>query len=116
MSQSAMGKHLDFHFLQMDLKDLKSVKAAAIQFRTLESHLDILINNTDYFDQVMTVPYELTRDGFETQWQVNYLAPHIFTSSVMPLLLWTASVRSRLDRVGIVNVSSDVALFGLDEI
>ncbi|KAK7421462.1 hypothetical protein QQX98_002161 [Neonectria punicea] len=112
MSHSAMGKPLDLHFLQMDLKDLKSVKAAATHFRTLESQLDILINNAG----VMTVPYELTSDGFETQWQVNYLAPHIFTSSLMPLLLSTASVHDRLDRVRIVNVSSDAALFGPDEI
>ncbi|KPM42528.1 hypothetical protein AK830_g4061 [Neonectria ditissima] len=111
MSQSAEGKALDLHFLQMDLQDLKSVKAAATHFMTLENHLDILINNAG----VMTVPYKLTGDGFETQWQVNYLAPHIFTSSLIPLLLSTASVRGTKDRVRVVNVSSDAAFFGPDK-
>lgn len=62
--------------------------------------------------QVMTVPYKLTVDGFETQWQVNYLAPHVLTSSLMPLLLKTASSSGSSDRVRVVNVSSDAAFFG----
>lgn len=45
MSQAARGKTLDLHFLQIDLQDLKSVKAAAEHFMTLETRLDILINN-----------------------------------------------------------------------
>lgn len=45
MSQSAQGKTLDLHFLELDLQDLKSVKAAATHFMALESRLDILINN-----------------------------------------------------------------------
>lgn len=45
MSQAAMGKTLDLHFLQIDLQDLRSVKAAAEHFMTLETRLDILINN-----------------------------------------------------------------------
>jgi NAD(P)-dependent dehydrogenase (short-subunit alcohol dehydrogenase family) len=67
-------------------------------------------------DQVMTVPYKLTGDGFETQWQVNYLAPHVLTSSLMPLLLSTASARGSKDRVRVVNVSSDAVSGGPDTI
>lgn len=64
----------------------------------------------------MTVPYKLTVDGFETQWQVNYVAPHILTTSLMPLLLTTASVHGTRDRVRIVNVSSDAAFLGPETI
>lgn len=45
MSQSSGGKTLDLHYLQLDLQDLASVKAAATLFMTLENRLDILINN-----------------------------------------------------------------------
>lgn len=45
MSEGANGQSLDLHFLQVDLMDLKSVKAAAEHFKTQESRLDILINN-----------------------------------------------------------------------
>lgn len=40
-----LGKPLDLHFLQLDLLDLKSVKAAAASFNAQEETLDILINN-----------------------------------------------------------------------
>lgn len=60
----------------------------------------------------MTVPYNLTKDGFEIQWQVNYLAPHILTSSLLPLLLSTASLCDTKNRVRVVNVSSAAAMFG----
>ncbi|KAK4070807.1 hypothetical protein Trihar35433_5274 [Trichoderma harzianum] len=112
MSQAAMGKTLDLHFLQIDLQDLKSVKAAAEHFMTLETRLDILINNAG----VMTVPFKLTADGLETQWQVNYVSPHVFTSSLMPLLLSTASTLNTKDRVRVVHVSSDAAFFGPDTV
>ena len=56
----------------------------------------------------MTVPFKLTVDGYESQWQTNYLAPHIFTSSLMPLMLWTASLHQSHTRVRVINVSSDM--------
>jgi NAD(P)-dependent dehydrogenase (short-subunit alcohol dehydrogenase family) len=42
---AAANRNLDLHFLQIDLQDLKSVKAAAMRFTVLEERLDILINN-----------------------------------------------------------------------
>ncbi|KAH6971423.1 hypothetical protein BKA56DRAFT_557242 [Ilyonectria sp. MPI-CAGE-AT-0026] len=108
MSEDANGQSLDLHFLQLDLMDLKSVKAAAEHFKTQEPRLDILINNAG----VMTVPYQLTVDGFESQWQVNYVAPHVLTSSLIPLLLSTAATAGTKDRVRVVNVASDAAFFG----
>ncbi|KAH8803625.1 hypothetical protein F5884DRAFT_756894 [Xylogone sp. PMI_703] len=99
---------LDLHFLQIDLQDLKSVKLAASEFMKLESHLDILINNAG----IMTAPFKLTINGFETQYQTNYLAPHTFTVSLMPLLLSTAAQSGRKDRVRVINVSSDAAAIG----
>ena len=45
MSQSANTKHLDLHFLQIDLLDLKSIKEAVAKFSAREERLDILINN-----------------------------------------------------------------------
>lgn len=56
-------------------------------------------------------PYELTVDGFESQWQINALAPQIFAMSLLPILTQTASVSSQ-DRVRIVNVVSDLAFRG----
>jgi len=55
----------------------------------------------------MGVPFELTVDGYELQWQVNYLSPYLFVSELLPLMLKTAST-SQNDRVRIVNLSSDM--------
>lgn len=56
----------------------------------------------------MAVPYKLTVNGFETQWQTNYLAPHLLFLSLLPILQ-SASAKSSLNtRVRVVNVSSDV--------
>jgi NAD(P)-dependent dehydrogenase (short-subunit alcohol dehydrogenase family) len=59
--------------------------------------------------QIMGVPFGLTADGFELQWQVNYLAPYLFVSELLPLLLTTASTTQSKDRVRVVNLSSDMA-------
>jgi NAD(P)-dependent dehydrogenase (short-subunit alcohol dehydrogenase family) len=61
----------------------------------------------------MSTPFELTRDGFDRQWQVNYLAPHTLTHYLMPLMVGTAAmVGGVMDRVRVVNVSSDAAWQG----
>ncbi|CAH0014906.1 unnamed protein product [Clonostachys rhizophaga] len=105
---TAVGRALDLHFLQMDLQDLQSVKLAATLFAHQESHLDILINNAG----VMTVPFKLTKDGYETQIQVNFLALFVFTTTLLPLLLSTASQYSTPNRVRVINVCSDLAFMG----
>ncbi|RFU24675.1 hypothetical protein B7463_g11664, partial [Scytalidium lignicola] len=108
MNQLAKGAKPDLHYLQIDLLDLKAVASAAQKFMSLESRLDVLINNAG----VMTTPYSLTTDGFERQWQTNYLAPHAFTVSLMPLLLSTAASCGSKGRVRVINVSSDAAFIG----
>lgn len=45
MQTAAGTTKLDLHFLQIDLQNLSSVKAAATSFAQRESRLDILINN-----------------------------------------------------------------------
>lgn len=99
-------RSLDLHFLKTDLTDLRSVAAAADNFASQEPRLDILINNAG----VMNVPMGYTVDGYETQWQVNYLAPFVFTTKLLPLMQQTASQCGRMDRVRVVNISSDMSI------
>lgn len=56
----------------------------------------------------MAVPYKLTKDGFESQWQVNYLAHFVFVTTLTPMLLSTAAQSGRKDRVRVINLSSDM--------
>ncbi|PON27829.1 hypothetical protein TGAM01_v203596 [Trichoderma gamsii] len=112
MRQSTNSSTIDVHHLKMDLLDLKSVQTAAQEFIKLEDRLDVLINNAG----IMAAPYKLTIDGYETQWQTNYLSPHAFTVSLLPLLLSTAARCGSKSRVRVVNVSSDLAFIGPDSI
>lgn len=98
---------LDLHFLEMDLQNLQSVKDAAKTFMTKETRLNILINNAG----IMAVPFKLTTDGFETQWQTNHLAPFFLVKCLLPILQSTAAASTSPSRVRVVNVSSDAALF-----
>jgi NAD(P)-dependent dehydrogenase (short-subunit alcohol dehydrogenase family) len=56
----ASSKPLDLHFLQLDLLDLRSVKAAAAQFSAQETHLDILVNNAGVRVQSSSSPCNST--------------------------------------------------------
>lgn len=89
-------------FLQMDLTSLPSVCDAARRFLSLESSLHGLVNNAG----VMAIPYSLTRDGHEIQWQTNYLSHWLFTHLLLPLMLETARREPTRGSVRIVNLSS----------
>jgi NAD(P)-dependent dehydrogenase (short-subunit alcohol dehydrogenase family) len=87
--------------LQMDLKDLSSVVAAAQRFRGLETALHGLVNNAG----IMATPFEITKDGHEAQWQTNYLSHWVFTHHLLPLLLSTSKTLPA-GSVRIVNLTS----------
>jgi NAD(P)-dependent dehydrogenase (short-subunit alcohol dehydrogenase family) len=57
----------NIHFLGLDLTSFSSVVAAAKKIRDAESALHGLVNNAG----IMGVPYSVTADGYEIQWQVR---------------------------------------------
>ncbi|OAY64919.1 Short-chain dehydrogenase TIC 32, chloroplastic [Ananas comosus] len=59
--------HVDV--LQLDLSSLKSVRAFADKFISMNLPLNILINNAG----VMFCPYQLSEDGIEMQFATNHL-------------------------------------------
>ena len=66
----------------LDLSDLENVRdSAASLYRELGA-IDALINNAG----VVPTRQEYTRDGYEMQFGVNYLAPVLFTHLMLPLL------------------------------
>ena len=56
----------------------------------------------------MGTPFETTKDGYESQWQVNYLAPFILTHNLLPLMLRTASETTDKTRVRVVNLATEM--------
>ncbi|KAJ7281478.1 hypothetical protein C8J57DRAFT_1297756 [Mycena rebaudengoi] len=90
----------DAIFLQLDLGDLKSIKASAAEFLEKETALHILFNNGG----VMMPPVEdRTSDGYDLQFGTNVLGPFYFTKLLLPALFAAEKAR-------VVNTSSGMHL------
>lgn len=87
--------------LILDHMDLSSVVAASKNFTSQQPKLHGLINNAG----IMAVPFEKSKDGYESQWQTNYLSHWVLTYHLLPTLLATAK-GSKPGDVRIVNVTS----------
>lgn len=87
--------------LEMDHLSLSSVVLAAKLFISQEIALHGLINNAGIFN----TPSQITKDGYEAQWQTNYLAHWVFTSHLLPLMIKTSETLPP-GTVRIVNLTS----------
>ncbi len=69
--------------IALDLSSLASVAFFADQVKAHFTHIDILLLNAG-----IHIPYKtvLTQDGFETQYQVNYLADFLLVCYLLPLI------------------------------
>jgi NAD(P)-dependent dehydrogenase (short-subunit alcohol dehydrogenase family) len=88
--EGILAEHIkaDVAIVEIDLGSLESVKKAAAEVAE-EERLDILINNAG----IMIPPYELTRDGFESQFGVNHLGPFALTGLLLDKLRATPGAR-----------------------
>jgi NAD(P)-dependent dehydrogenase (short-subunit alcohol dehydrogenase family) len=78
-----------------DLSSLEEVRQLAREVRAGETRLDVLVNNAG----IGPGERELSRDGYELRFAVNYLAGFLLTQELLPLLEASAPAR-------IVNVAS----------
>jgi len=67
--------NLGIEFMPLDLSSLRSVGEFAARFKAKYQLCNILINNAGLAIQ----PLRKTEDGFESQFQVNYLGPMLLT-------------------------------------
>jgi retinol dehydrogenase-12 len=91
----------DADTITADLRSLAEVRQLSEIFRQRYPRLDVLINNAGIFSGVR----QLTGDGFETTYQVNYLAPFYLTCLMLDALKQAGQGR-------IVNLSSSVYTAG----
>jgi len=81
-------------FMYLDLSSLQSVKQFAVEFQQKKIQCNYLINNAGIF----CAPHNLTKDGFEVQFQVNHLGHFLLVSLLMDNLI--------KNNARIINVSS----------
>ena len=79
----------------LDLMDLSSVNKFAIEFKEKYQSLDILMNNAG----IMMKPYNLSKDGYESQMATNHLGHFALTLLLVDILRKTPDSR-------VVTVSS----------
>lgn len=89
-------------FIKLDLANLKAVKAAAEDFKSKESKLDVLFNNGG----VMFPPVDkVTVDGYDLQFGTNVIGHFYLTKLLLPELL--AGARESPDgKARVINTSS----------
>ena len=75
--------------LPLDLASLDSVRGFAKGYLAKYSRLDLLINNAG----VMIPPYKVTEDGYELQFQANYLGHFLLTGLLQERLISTENSR-----------------------
>ncbi|KZW01448.1 short-chain dehydrogenase-like protein [Exidia glandulosa HHB12029] len=90
-------------FVQLDLADIESIRAAATSIINNSSvqSIDVVINNAGVSLGGETP--RLTKDGFEETWQVCHVGHWLLTSLLMPKLLAAASVKGE---ARVINLSS----------
>ena len=86
-------------FLGADLASLAEVRRLAEAVRARTDRLDILINNAGVGTGGQGAKRQVSADGYELRFAVNYLAGFLLTSELLPLLKASAPAR-------IVNVAS----------
>ncbi|KAI9008673.1 hypothetical protein DFJ74DRAFT_688243 [Hyaloraphidium curvatum] len=90
------GRKDGVELAHVDLADLKAVKRFADQYKQSGKPLHVLMNNAG----VAMTKFELTPDGYESQFAINHLSHFLLTLELLPLL--RASAPST-----VVNVSSE---------
>jgi NAD(P)-dependent dehydrogenase (short-subunit alcohol dehydrogenase family) len=78
-------------FLRLDLGDLTTIKASAMEFLSKESRLDVIWHNAGIMVPSDDTP---TKQGYHVQLGINALGPFLFQHYLTPLCLKTASLPS----------------------
>ena len=86
-------------FYRADLSSLREVVELARQLISGVTRLDVLVNNAGVGFGRDTSKREVSQDGYELRFAVNYLAPYLLTERLVSLLKASAPAR-------IVNVAS----------
>ncbi|MCA0027743.1 MULTISPECIES: SDR family NAD(P)-dependent oxidoreductase [unclassified Mesorhizobium] len=86
-------------FFAADLASLAEVRRLAETVREKTARLDILINNAGVGTAGQNAKRQVSADGYELRFAVNYLAGFLLTEGLLPLLKASAPAR-------IVNVAS----------
>jgi len=87
--------------ITLDLNSLAQITLAADEIIAKYEKIDVLVNNAG----IMTPNLEVTIEGFEKQFGVNYLGPFLLTLKLLPLI-------KKAEQGRIINLSSMMHILG----
>lgn len=90
-----LNKSVIIDFIPTDLSSFDSIKNTISKIKKNYNSIDVILNNAGVYKSKR----ELTYDGIEITFMVNYLAPFYFTNELIPLL-------EKGNNPRVVNVSS----------
>jgi NAD(P)-dependent dehydrogenase (short-subunit alcohol dehydrogenase family) len=82
VSKAAAANGGSFELIELDLANLKSVRACADQLQAKGDTFDVVIANAG----VMATPFGHTADGFETQFGTNHLGHFVLVNRIASLI------------------------------
>jgi NAD(P)-dependent dehydrogenase (short-subunit alcohol dehydrogenase family) len=82
VSKEAAANGGSFELIELDLANLKSVRACADRLLAKGDAFDVVIANAG----VMATPFGHTTDGFETQFGTNHLGHFVLVNRIAPLI------------------------------
>jgi len=82
VSKAAAANGGSFSLIELDLANLKSVRACADQLLANGEAFDVVIANAG----VMATPFGHTADGFETQFETNHLGHFVLVNRIASLI------------------------------
>lgn len=97
----AQSGNENISFFVCDLSSMRAIRNMCTEIIAQCPRIDVLINNAGVMEHERT----LSQEGFELDFAVNYLAPFVLTTTLLPLLRKSAPSR-------IVNVASSLHFQG----
>jgi NAD(P)-dependent dehydrogenase (short-subunit alcohol dehydrogenase family) len=98
-SAKAAAPDVQVTFVEVDLANLASVKAAGEKIAADLPRLDVLVCNAG----IMAVPPALSKDGYEIHFATNHLGHALLTYKLLPLLSRTADLEGSDVRIVLVS-------------
>jgi NAD(P)-dependent dehydrogenase (short-subunit alcohol dehydrogenase family) len=89
----------ELRYYLADFSSLDEVRRLSDEIQADHDRLDVLVNNAGIGSGARDARREISQDGYERRFAVNYLAPFLLTHRLLPLLRVSAPAR-------IVNVAS----------
>lgn len=99
---------IDARFVELDVADAETIRAAAARIEKEFGRLDVLVNNAGVFIENMTPPSQVSLDLVRETYEINFFGVAAVIQTMLPLVRKSAAGR-------IVNLSSGLGSLAMKD-